>query len=113
MQKSLALSYRVPVKETNSLRMRSLIPLLATASLLLGGAAFAQTQYERSTDFAKYAMKLRENALLKVEPKVVMSPTKTTFTGDGQRYETGPSLMGRSNSLFTGPGNYGWKSNIV
>jgi hypothetical protein len=73
MQKSLALFLRVPVKETNSLRMRSLIPLLATASLLFGGAAFAQSQYESSTDFAKYAMKLRENALLKVEPKVIMS----------------------------------------
>ncbi len=105
MQKSLALSLRVPVKETNSLRMRSLISLLATASLLFGGAAFAQTQYESSTDFAKYAMKLRENALLKVEPKVIMSPTKTTFTGDGPRYQTGPSLMGRSNGLAVGDDN--------
>jgi hypothetical protein len=89
MQKSLALSYRVPVKERYLTSMRSLIPLLATASLLFGGAAFAQSQYESSTDFAKYAMKLRENALLKVEPKVIMSPTKTTFTGDGPRYQTG------------------------
>src|ERR1700736_139522 len=113
MQKSLALFHRVPVKETNSLRMRSLIPLLATASLLFGGAAFAQSQYESSTDFAKYAMKLRENALLKVEPKVIMSPTKTTFTGDGPRYQTGPSLMGRSNGLAIGGGRYPWKMNIV
>jgi hypothetical protein len=58
-------------------------------------------------------MKLRENALLKVEPKVIMSPTKTTFQSEGPRYETGPSLMGRSNALFSGPGRYGWKSNIV
>ena len=113
MQKSLALSLRVPVKETNSLRMRLLIPLLATASLLFGGAAFAQTQYESSTDFAKYAMKLRENALLKVEPKVIMSATKTTFAGDGPRYQTGPSLMGRSNGLAIGGGRYPWKLNIV
>jgi len=91
--------------------MRSLIPLLATASLLFGGAAFAQTQYESSTDFAKYAMKLRENALLKVEPKVIMSPTRSTFTGDGPRYQTGPSLMGRSNGLAIGGGRYPWKLN--
>ena len=58
-------------------------------------------------------MKLRENALLKVEPKVIMSPTKTVFQGDGPRYETGPSLMGRSNAVFSGPGRYGWKRNIV
>src|SRR5882762_11656631 len=113
MQKSLALSYRVPVKGRYLTSMRSLIPLLATASLLFGGAAFAQTQYESSTDFAKYAMKLRENALLKVEPKVIMSPTKTTFTGDGPRYQTGPSLMGRSNGLAIGGGRYPWKTNIV
>src|SRR5258708_34590765 len=58
-------------------------------------------------------MKLRENALLKVEPKVIMSPTKTTFTGDGPRYQTGPSLMGRSNGLAVGGGRYPWKLNIV
>jgi len=113
MQKSLALSYRVPVKEGYLTSMRSLIPLLATASLLFGDAAFAQSQYESSTDFAKYAMKLRENALLKVEPKVIMSPTRTTFTGDGPRYQTGPSLMGRSNGLAIGGGRYPWKLNIV
>jgi hypothetical protein len=89
------------------------ISLSSAALLFLGTTAFAQSQYESSTDFAKYAMKLRENALLKVEPKVIMSPTKTTFSGEGQRYETGPSLMGRSNSLFMGPGRYGWKPNIV
>ena len=79
----------------------------ALVLLSMGGNALAQSQYESSTDFAKYAMKLRENALLKVEPKVIMSPTKTTFQGEGPRYETGPSLMGRSNATFTGPGRYG------
>ncbi len=77
-----------------------------------GGMAFGQAQYESSTDFAKYAMKLRENALLKVEPKVIMSPTKTVFTGSGQRYETGPSLMGRG-EYGIGGGRGPWKLNIV
>jgi hypothetical protein len=76
------------------------------------GVAVAQSQYESSTDFAKYAMKLRENALLKIEPKVT-SPTKTTYTGSGPRYETGPSLMGRSGGLSFGPGRYPWKLSIV
>ena len=48
---------------------------------IIGGKASAQSQYESSTDFAKYAMKLRKNALLKIEPKVIMSPTETVFTG--------------------------------
>jgi len=93
--------------------MRWHFHFLLTASLLFGGTVFAQTQYESSTDFAKYAMKLRENALLKVEPKVIMSPTKTTFSGGGPRYQTGPSLMGRTNGLSIGSGRYPWKLNIV
>jgi hypothetical protein len=112
MQISLALWPGVPVKGIKPFAMMAKY-FSALVLLCVGGNALAQSQYESSTDFAKYAMKLRENALLKVEPKVIMSPTKTTFQGEGQRYETGPSLMGRSNSLFTGPGRYGWKSNIV
>ena len=88
------------------------IPVLFMVSALSSVSLFAQSQYESSTDFAKYAMKLRENALLKVEPKVIMSPTKTVFNGDGPRYVTGPSLMGRG-SLSVGPGRYPWKLNIV
>jgi hypothetical protein len=80
---------------------------------MIGGKTLAQSQYESSTDFAKYAMKLRENALLKIEPKVIMSPTKTVFTGDGPRYLTGPSLMGRGAALSGGPGRYPWKDGII
>ena len=35
------------------------------------------------------------------------------LTGDGPRYQTGPSLMGRSNGLAIGGGRYPWKLNIV
>jgi hypothetical protein len=92
--------------------MRRLI-LLSAVTVLCGVAVtFGQTQYESSTDFAKYAMKLRENALLKIEPKVIMSPTKTVFNGSGPRYLTGPSLMGRG-ALSIGPGRYPWKIGIV
>jgi hypothetical protein len=92
--------------------MRRLI-LLSAVTVLCGViVSFGQTQYESSTDFAKYAMKLRENALLKIEPKVIMSPTKTVFNGSGPRYLTGPSLMGRG-VLSIGPGRYPWKTGIV
>ncbi len=65
--------------------MRLSFILSACVLFVLGGRSFAQSQYESSTDFAKYAMKLRENALLKIEPKVIMSPTKRVFQGDGPR----------------------------
>jgi hypothetical protein len=87
--------------------------ILSICVVLFGGKALAQSQYESSTDFAKYAMKLRENALLKIEPKVIMSPTQTVFSGDGPRYMTGPSLMGRSAEWSGGPGRYPWKVGIV
>ena len=92
--------------------MRFSLPPSVLALMCSAGVAVAQSQYESSTDFAKYAMKLRENALLKIEPKVT-SPTKTTFTGSGPRYETGPSLMGRGGALSMGPGRYPWKLSIV
>ncbi len=53
----------------------------------------AQSPYESSSEFARYAMKLRENALLKMEPQVII-PT------------TGRHLRMR-------PGRYPWKRNIV
>ena len=93
----------------------SIIRSLCVVVLVFCGKAVAQSQYESSTDFAKYAMKLRENALLKIEPKVIMSPTKTVFNGDGPRYLTGPSLMGRDRdvALSSGPGRYPWKLGIA
>ena len=48
------------------------------ASLVLGSiSTWAQSgsPYESSADFAKYAMKLREQALLKVEPQVFVPTT--------------------------------------
>ena len=61
--------------------MRKILAL----SLLVGPclAAWAQSPYESSADFAKYAMKLREQALLKVEPQVFIPtasrPASTRF----------------------------------
>jgi hypothetical protein len=53
--------------------------------LLLGTAVAVQAQspYESSADFAKYAMKLREQAMLKVEPQVFVPTSSRTST---QRY---------------------------
>ena len=60
--------------------------------------AHAQSPYQSSADFAKYAQKLRENALSKMEPTVQVQTS-------GQ--STGRSWFGLSG------GRYPWKTNIV
>ncbi len=55
-----------------------------------------QSPYQSSSDFAKYAQKLRENALLKMEPTV--------------QVQTSGQSTGRS---WLGGGRYPWKQNIV
>jgi hypothetical protein len=53
---------------------------LALACLLGTLSAQAQSPYESSADFAKYAMKLREQALAKVEPQVFVPTTSRPAT---------------------------------
>ena len=64
---------------------------LAVGSLGVVGAQ-AQSTYQSSSDFAKYAMKLREQSILQLEPQVIVP---TTSTKPGVR------------------GLYPWKLNIV
>ena len=52
-------------------RFFALLPLILVSAL----PVCAQSPYESSADFAKYAMKLREQALLKVEPQVFVPTT--------------------------------------
>jgi hypothetical protein len=61
--------------------------------------ASAQSQYQSSTDFAKFAMKLRENGLLTFEPKL--------------RSTVGPTMPGRGLPLIGGLERYPWKIGIV
>ncbi|HMJ04843.1 MAG TPA: hypothetical protein VK474_01175 [Chthoniobacterales bacterium] len=62
------------------MRRTFVIALLFSGSML---AARAQSPYESSADFAKYAMKLREQAMLKVEPQVFVPTSSRVST---QRY---------------------------
>ncbi|HEV3063839.1 MAG TPA: hypothetical protein VGX93_00800, partial [Chthoniobacterales bacterium] len=57
--------------------------------------AFAQSQYQSSTDFAKFAIKLRENGLL-------------TFGST-----SGPAMAGRGSALIGGLERGPWKTGIV
>lgn len=72
----------------NQMKFLQLIIVLA---LFPGAALQAQSPYQTSTDFVKYAMKLRENALLKIEPQVFIPTTSRTL----------------------GEGRYPWKKSIV
>jgi len=67
---------------------------VASAVLASAGRLRAQSPYESSEDFARYAMKLRESALLKIEPEVFIPTTSR------------PSLFGFN-------GRYPWKVDIV
>ena len=71
------------------MRYRILPALFGFAAVVT--TAFSQSPYQSSEDFAKYAMKLRESALLKIEPQVFIPTT------------------GRS-TVF---GRFPWKMNIV
>lgn len=55
----------------------------AFALVLSCMGASAQTPYQSSADFAKYAMKLRESAILRMEPQVVI-PTQRTLSVSGR-----------------------------
>jgi hypothetical protein len=68
--------------------------IVASVLLATGRGVFAQSPYESSEDFARYAMKLRESALLKIEPEVFVPTTSQ------------PSFFGLA-------GRYPWKANIV
>lgn len=71
-----------------------LTPLLLSGLLFSNVAAVAETDTQSNTDFIKFAMKLREDALLKITPKVIV-PTSTGYGG------------------LYGAGGYPWKRNIV
>src|SRR5207302_6789470 len=61
----------------------------AVALVLLGtGVAMAQSPYESAADFAKYARKLREQALLKVEPQVFVPTASRTNTATRYPWKT-------------------------
>jgi hypothetical protein len=67
---------------------------VASVLLASGSPAHAQSPYESSEDFARYAMKLRESALLKIEPQVFVPTTsQPSFFGFGGRYPWKINIM--------------------
>ena len=66
---------------------RTVLALLAACSVAAVTFVEAQSPYESSADFAKYAMKLRAQALLKVEPQVFV-PTTSRFSSSRYPWKT-------------------------
>ncbi len=81
-------------KRSRRFNMRRLLPVCLSLAVFVVPKAFGDEQstspYATAADFAKYAMKLREQALLKVEPQVFI-PTSSR-----------PAIQ-----------RYPWKTNIV
>jgi hypothetical protein len=63
----------------------ALIGISAVSGAFLAPSAVAQSPYQSSTDFAKYASKLRESALTSLEPQVIVPTTSRPF-GFGSGY---------------------------
>jgi group II intron maturase len=68
-----------------------------------GEKAPAQSHYESSTGFANHAIKLGEDALLQIEPKVITLPTKSVFSGDAK---APPEMIGELTRHLKGRANY-------
>ena len=80
--------------------------------LLCAWDVSAQSQYQSSTDFAKYAIKLRENGLLAAHPKQELPHSaKVPAAGDLRPANGFPqSRLAGSNGE---PGRYPWRLSIV
>jgi hypothetical protein len=72
----------------------------------------AQSPSDSTSDIAKYAMKLPEKTLLRIEPKLFRQPTNSSFGVSGLSDGTGSAVSER-NSLGAGTGVYPWRLAIA
>ena len=64
----------------------SLMSGIVVLSFALMGAVFAESPYKSSSDFSKYAEKMRESALLHLEPQVIVPTTARPFSFGSSSY---------------------------
>ncbi len=88
----------------------NLANLLCVALLAIFGTEAPAQSKSESTDFARYAMKLPENTLVKIQPKVPILRPNNGLSGSGDGASS--SLSGK-NSLGAGQGEYPWKLGIT
>jgi hypothetical protein len=64
----------------------SLMSGIVALSFALMGAVFAESPYKSSSDFSKYAEKMRESALLHLEPQVIVPTAARPFSFGSSSY---------------------------
>jgi hypothetical protein len=95
-----------------SIRSNLILVLSANLLAIFGADAFAQSRSGSATDFARYAMKLPENTLIRIQPKVTILQPNNILSGSGANEGAGSSVSGK-NSLGAGQGEYPWKLYIT
>ncbi len=79
---------------------------------VLGMHVSAQSPSDSTTDIAKYAMKLPEKELLRIEPRVARLRANYRLQSLGLNAGT-VSAVSERNSTVAGPGEYAWKVGIA
>jgi hypothetical protein len=103
---------RAGIDIVHSIGSKFQLVLCAGLLAIFGTHVSAQSPSDSTTDFAKYAMKLPEKALLRIEPKVIRLPVNNRFNVSGLSDGTGSAVSER-NSLGAGSGEYAWKVAIA
>ena len=88
------------------------IALCAGLLVCFGTHVSAQSRSDSTTDIAKYAMKLPEKSLLKMEPNFVRLPANNRLRLSGPGTGNGSSVS-EKNSIGAGSGEYAWKVGIA
>jgi hypothetical protein len=95
-----------------SIRPNLMLVLSANLLAIFGANASAQSQSRSAMDFARYAMKLPENALIRIQPKVTILQANNIQSGSGANRGAGSSLSGK-NSLGITSEEFPWKLGIT
>jgi hypothetical protein len=93
-------------------RHRLRIVLCALHFLFCGTQVFSQPPPDNTLDLAKYAMRLPESSLVKIEPKTASKQVNyrlQIFDRSGEAF----SALSEQNSRGTGSGDYSWKVAIA
>ena len=94
--------------------IQSKLQLVLCAGLLaiFGMHASAQSRSDGTTDIAKYAMRLREKELLRIEPRIIRLSANNRLQLSGLNDGSG-SFVSERNSLRAGSGEYAWRVRIA
>jgi hypothetical protein len=94
-----------------SSRCTALLGFFVFSLLVAAGLnAFAQDPYQSAGDFERYAMKLREGEILKVQPHILLPPVSRSISQSFSQPLGQPMDHLVSDSV---PGRYPWKMDIM